>query len=118
MPDGSNGQAPKPVEELTFEQAYAELEQTAQALQQGQLALDDTLRLYERGSLLARYCLQKLEGVELKVAQLLTRADGSYATKPVASEKDVTPPEPQPAEPAAPPAIASSDHPDDAILKE
>ncbi|HLG72033.1 MAG TPA: exodeoxyribonuclease VII small subunit [Chloroflexota bacterium] len=118
MPDGSsNGQAPKPVEELTFEQAYAELEQTAQALQQGQLSLDDTLRLYERGSLLARYCLQKLEGVELKVAQLLSRPDGTYTTKPVTSEKDVTPPEPQPAEPAASPPAASAD-PDEAALRE
>lgn len=89
-------------EELTFEQAYAELEQTAQALQQGQLSLDETLRLYERGSALARTCLQKLESVELKVSQLLNRADGTYAAKPISSEKDVTPPEPPPHEPAEP----------------
>lgn len=82
-------------DELTFEQAYTELEKTAQALQQGQLSLDETLRLYERGSTLARSCLQKLESVELKVSQLLSRGDGTYATKPIASEKDVTPPEPQ-----------------------
>jgi len=88
---------------LTFEQAYAELEQTAAALQQGQLSLDETLRLYERGSFLARYCLEKLDGVELKVTQLLSRANGGYATKPVVSEKDVTPPEsPSPAPPNEP----------------
>lgn len=89
-------------EELTFEQAYAELEQTAQALQQGQLSLDETLRLYERGSALARSCLQKLESVELKVSQLLNRNDGGYGTKPILSEKDVTPPEPPPSETAEP----------------
>lgn len=89
-------------DKLTFEQAYAELEKTAQALQQGQLSLDEMLRLYERGSALARSCLQKLESVELKVSQLLSRGDGTYATKPVASEKDVTPPEPQPVEPREP----------------
>ena len=115
----SNGHVPVPIEELTFEQAYAELEQTAQALQQGQLSLDDTLRLYERGSLLARYCLQKLEGVELKVAQLLTRADGSFTTKPIASEKDVTPPEPQPAEAAPTPRPAAATDPvDEDALRE
>jgi exodeoxyribonuclease VII small subunit len=91
-------------DDLTFEQAYAELEKTAQALQQGQLSLDEMLRLYERGSALARSCLQRLESVELKVCQLLSRGDGTYGTKPIASEKDVTPPEPQPAEPPEPAA--------------
>ena len=95
MPEESNRHWP---EEPTFEQAYAELEQTAQALQQGQLSLDDTLKLYERGSFLARYCLQKLDGVELKVTQLLSHPDGTFSTKPIASERDVTPPEPLPAE--------------------
>jgi exodeoxyribonuclease VII small subunit len=99
----ANGQ--RPVEELTFEQAYAELEQTAQALQQGQLSLDDTLKLYERGSFLSRYCLQKLDGVELKVTQLLARADGTYALKSITSEKDVTPPEPPPEPAGAPPEV-------------
>ena len=91
MPEPPNGSAP---ESLTFEQAYAELEQTAQSLQQGNLSLDDTLKLYERGSFLARWCLEKLDGVELKVSQLLARSDGSFATRPIASEKDVTLPEP------------------------
>ena len=100
-----NGHAPAPPEELTFEQAYAELETTAQALQQGQLSLDETLRLYERGSVLARTCLQKLEAVELKVSQLLSRDDATYATKPITSEKDVTPPEPTPAEPQPQPSM-------------
>lgn len=99
MPEPSNGSTP---ESLSFEQAYAELEQTAQALQQGNLSLDDTLKLYERGSFLARWCLEKLDGVELKVTQLLARADGSYGTRSIASEKDVTPPEPPAAEPAEP----------------
>jgi exodeoxyribonuclease VII small subunit len=101
--EAQNGREDGTPENLTFEQAYAELEQTAQALQQGQLSLDETLRLYERGSFLARYCLQKLEGVELKVTQLLSRGDGSYTTRSITSEKDVVPPEP-PA--AAPPASA------------
>ena len=97
MPEPPNGASP---DDLTFEQAYAELEKTAQTLQQGQLSLDETLRLYERGSFLSRYCLQKLEGVELKVSQLLSHGDGDYSTRPIASEKDVLPPEPRPSAPA------------------
>lgn len=115
MPNERNGETPTPVEQLTFEQAYAELEQTAQALQQGQLSLDDTLELYERGSILARYCLEKLEGVELKITQLLTRADGTYTTKAIGSEKDVSAPEPPPAEPSA---SGPPEAPEDAALKE
>lgn len=86
-------------ESPTFEQAYAELEQTVSALQQGQLSLDETLRLYERGSFLARCCLQKLDGAELKVSQLLARADGSLSTRPIASERDVVPPALRPDQP-------------------
>ena len=99
-------------EDLTFEQAYAELEQTAQALQQGQLSLDETLKLYERGSFLSRCCLQKLEGVELKVTQLLSHGDGTYSTRPIASEKDRSPPEPPASEP--PPEAEA----EDVVLKE
>jgi exodeoxyribonuclease VII small subunit len=101
--------------ELTFEQAYAELEQTAQALQQGQLSLDDTLKLYERGSFLARFCLEKLDGVELKVSQLLARGDGTYGTRPIVSEKDVTPPEPSP--PSSPPQMPDAEPEDDVFSK-
>ena len=103
MPEQGNG-ATQPDANLTFEQAYAELEQTAQALQQGQLSLDESLRLYERGSFLARFCLEKLDGVELKVTQLLSHADGTYSAKVIASEKDVTPPQPvaQPEQPPEP----------------
>ena len=101
MPDQPEA-PPSAPDDLTFEQAYAELEKTAQSLQQGQLSLDEMLRLYERGSVLVRSCLQKLDSVELKVSQLLSRGDGSYTTNPITSERDVTPPDPQPGEPAAP----------------
>jgi exodeoxyribonuclease VII small subunit len=107
LPDAPNGQAPE--DNLTFEQAYAELEQTVQTLQQGQLSLDETLRLYERGSFLSHYCLEKLEGVEMKVTQLLAHADGSYSTRVLASEKDVSEPAPQPAEPAPRPRQSEQD---------
>ena len=45
------------------------------------------LKLYERGSFLARYCLEKLDGVELKVTQILARGDGTYTTRPISSRR-------------------------------
>ena len=115
MAEPGNGKSPDPAP--TFEEAYAELEQTAQALQQGQLSLDETLRLYERGSFLANYCLEKLEGVELKIVQLLAKADGTYATKQIASEKDVSPPQPVPAQPKHEPE-PDLDRPSEDALKD
>ena len=114
MPDAPNGHSPEAAP--TFEQAYAELEQTAQALQQGQLSLDETLRLYERGSYLSRYCLEKLEGVEMKITQLLAHADGTYSAKQITSERDVSPPAAIPAPER--PSEADEDTPDEDFLKE
>ena len=56
---------------LTFEQAYAELEQTVQKLQAGNLPLAEALALYQRGMALAKHCEQQLDNAELSV-QVLT----------------------------------------------
>ncbi len=110
--------------DLTFEQAYAELEKTVNALQQGQLSLDETLRLYERGSHLARFCRETLDAVELKVTQLLSHANGTFSTKPIVSEKDIvaldapapSAPTVQPA-PTRPAPARQDDEPNDEFLR-
>ena len=40
------------IEEMTFEQAMSELERVVGQLERGDVALDDSIRLYERGALL------------------------------------------------------------------
>jgi exodeoxyribonuclease VII small subunit len=57
-------------EEMTFEQAFAALEETVEQLETGELALEDTLSLYERGQALARRCQDLLDQAELRVTQL------------------------------------------------
>jgi len=59
-----------PVEELTYEQALAELESIVAALESGDHALESALAYYERGQALARYCARLLEQAELKVQSL------------------------------------------------
>ncbi len=59
-----------PVEELTYEQAFNELETLIAALEADESALDDVLAKFERGQALARYCAELLEKAELKVQQL------------------------------------------------
>ena len=61
---------PKPVEELTYEQAFAELEAVGSALESGEQALDASLALFERGQALTNHCASLLEQAELKVRKL------------------------------------------------
>jgi len=59
-----------PVDQLTYEQAFAELEASVAALESGQHPLDETLRLFERGQELARHCASLLDKAELKIQRL------------------------------------------------
>lgn len=61
---------PQPIEELTFEQAFAELEETVRTLEKGELSLEESLALFERGQLLAAYCGKVLDTADLKIEQL------------------------------------------------
>ena len=60
-------------EELTFEQARAELEQIVRKLEDGQTSLDESLQLWERGEQLHALCLARLNQAEERVAELLAR---------------------------------------------
>ena len=58
------------IDDLTFEQAFAELEETVRKLEEGGLALEESLALFERGQALAARCNAQLDQAELKVRQL------------------------------------------------
>lgn len=55
--------------DLTYEEAYEQLEQILHALESGDLPLDESLALYERGAALAAHCTQLLDEAELRVEQ-------------------------------------------------
>ncbi len=59
-----------PVNELSYEEAFIELEGIVTALEEDKHTLDQSLALYERGKELAKYCTTLLEKAELKVQQL------------------------------------------------
>jgi len=60
----------KPVEELTYEEALAELEGIVEALESEQNPLEEALKLYERGQALTDRCGALLESAQLKVQKL------------------------------------------------
>jgi len=61
---------------LSFEQAVAELEQIINALEQGELPLEDSLKQFERAVSLSRLSQQKLQAAEQKVEMLLQQRNG------------------------------------------
>ena len=61
---------PQPIEDLTFEQAFAELEDSVRKLEGGDLPLEDSLALFERGQQLAACCGKMLDEAELKIEQV------------------------------------------------
>lgn len=62
------------VDQLPFETAYAELQQIVTQLESGEIPLDDSVSLYERGRVLSAHCQSLLDQAELRVTQLT--ADG------------------------------------------
>jgi exodeoxyribonuclease VII small subunit len=74
-------------QELTFEAALQELEETVQRLESGNLLLDEAIALFERGQTLIQLCDTKLEQADLRVSQLLPTAAGDYQEAPF--ERDV-----------------------------
>ena len=62
-------------DEMTFEEARAELEQIVRKLEDGQTSLDESLKLWERGEQLHALCLARLNQAEQRVDELLARLD-------------------------------------------
>lgn len=66
-----------PVDQMTFEEAMAELEQVLNHLERGDVALEESIKLYERGAALKARCDAKLKEAEEKVAIITADADGN-----------------------------------------
>ena len=73
-----------PISEMTFEQAMSELERIVTELERGDVPLEDSITLYEKGAELKKRCETKLKEAEQKVAAITLDEDGSVTgTKPL-----------------------------------
>lgn len=59
-----------PADQMSYEQAFAELEGIIQTLENEQPSLEEALQLYERGQALVQRCAALLDQAELRVRQL------------------------------------------------
>jgi exodeoxyribonuclease VII small subunit len=58
-----------------FESALAELDAIVKSLEEGDLPLEKSLELFERGVQLSRFCHSKLEGAEQRIEILTERGE-------------------------------------------
>lgn len=65
-----------------FEKAFQQLEKIVQRLEAEELSLDESLKLFEEGIRLSRFCHQKLGEVEKKIELILSDAGGDPVTEP------------------------------------
>ncbi len=71
-----------------FESAIAELETIVKTLEDGDLALEKSLELYERGVQLSRFCHAKLEHAEQRIEILNDRGEVRPAPAALGTDDD------------------------------
>jgi len=66
---------PEDISKLSFEEAMSELEEIVKDLESGQVNLDESVKFYERGSLIMRHCESKLSDARMKVEKITNIGD-------------------------------------------
>ena len=61
----------------SFEQNMARLEQIVRAMERGDVALEESLTLFQEGTELVRSCSKRLDEAQLQVKKIMTAPDGS-----------------------------------------
>jgi len=74
--------------EIKFEEALKKLEKIVEALEKGDLPLEDALDKYEEGVKLANLCTKKLDQAERKINILSRAEDGKLVRKPFEADED------------------------------
>jgi exodeoxyribonuclease VII small subunit len=61
-----------------FEEALKRLEEIIAQLEQGDVSLEETVKYFQEGITLAKYCKEKLQGAEKEIQKLVKNADGEF----------------------------------------
>ena len=71
------------VDELSFESALKELEQIVSRLEQGEVELEDSIALYERGQALKAHCEKKLKAAESRLEKIVHGGGTATGSEPM-----------------------------------
>jgi exodeoxyribonuclease VII small subunit len=75
-------ETPADIAALSFEAALAELESIVEQLERGEVELEKSIAMYERGAALKAHCEARLKDAQLKVDKIVIGADGSSSAEP------------------------------------
>jgi exodeoxyribonuclease VII small subunit len=67
------------ITEMTFEDALKALEQVVARLEGGEVPLDETISLYERGEQLRKHCQARLDAAQARIEKIVAGPDGKAA---------------------------------------
>lgn len=70
----------------TFEESMARLEKIVRAMEQGNVPLEESLKLFQEGTELVRSCNRLLDEAQLQIQKVMTAADGSPVMEDVHDE--------------------------------
>ncbi|GAA4037579.1 exodeoxyribonuclease VII small subunit [Parerythrobacter jejuensis] len=86
MDEGQTADAAK-ISEMSFEEALRGLEQVVRQLESGEVALDQSITLYERGEELRKHCQARLDAAQARIEAIVQDGDGNASgTKPFDSD--------------------------------
>lgn len=81
-------QASPDIAEMSFEDALRALEDVVRRLESGDVALDDSITLYERGETLRKHCQARLDAAQARIEKIVQGPDGQAAgTQPFDAER-------------------------------
>ncbi|HYC57102.1 MAG TPA: exodeoxyribonuclease VII small subunit [Candidatus Binatia bacterium] len=78
----------KKVDEARFEEAMAELEEVVRKLETGDIALEESLRCFERGVSLVRQLHTRLDGVQARIEELTRGAGQELVLRPFEDDEE------------------------------
>jgi len=79
MADTAPAQAAPDLSGLSFEDALRALEDVVRKLESGEVPLDDSISLYERGELLRKHCQARLDAAQARIERIVAGPDGAPA---------------------------------------
>ena len=67
---------PLDIAEMSFEQALKALEEVVRQLEGGEVPLEESIGLYERGEALRRHCQARLDAAQARIEKIVAGPDG------------------------------------------
>ena len=71
------------IKKLSFEEALSELEQIVEDLERGDIELEDSISIYEKGVILKAHCEDKLKTAKMKIDKIISHPDGDFSSEPL-----------------------------------